>query len=72
MAGVLHEDSETQGGSEDNFLGRKPSKFKERCSQPLPWLHVFQMETVKLAFSTVLTAYIMITGNILPVIKDKG
>lgn len=31
----------------------------------------FQMETVKLAFSTVLTAYIMITGKILPVIKDK-
>ena len=63
--------ADIQGGSEDNFLGRKPSKFKERCSQPLPWLHCFQMETVNLAFSTVLTAYIMIIGKIKR-IKEEG
>ena len=73
MAGVFHEDSKIQGGSEDNSLGRKPSKFKDRCFQPLPWWNFsfFHMETVKLAFSIVFTAD-GVTISEVKRVKEKG
>lgn len=69
LARVLHEGSKIQGVSEDNFLGRNPSKFKysywRQIYSAFPLVEIFFLiETMKWAFSVVLTADNMITGHI--------